>query len=69
MIINLAKKAQIKAQYKTQVWISILLFDEVHIAFLKKCSNYSNIFLVENIAKLSKNSKINKYIIKLEKDK
>ena len=32
-------------------------------------SNYSNVFLVENIVKLLENNKMNKYTIKLEKDK
>ena len=32
-------------------------------------SNYSNIFSAENIAELSENTRINKYTIKLEKDK
>ena len=32
-------------------------------------SDYSNIFLVKNIAKLSKNIEINEHAIKLEKSK
>ena len=37
------------------------------MAVLIKYSNYSNIFLTKNIAKLSKYIRMNNYIIKLEK--
>ena len=63
MVINSVKKAQIKDQVKT------LLFDESFISVLVKYSNYSHIFLVENIMELLKNIKINYYVIKLEKSK
>ena len=36
---------------------------------LAKYFNNSNIFSVENVAKLLENTKINKHTIKLEKDK
>lgn len=63
MVINSVKKAQIKSQVKT------LLFDEVFTFVLVKYSNYSHIFLVENIMELLKNIKINYYVIKLEESK
>ena len=34
-----------------------------------KYSNYNNIFLIENVAKLLKNTRINKYAIKLKEGK
>ena len=36
---------------------------------MAKYSNNSNIFLIKNVAKLPKNSGMNKYAIKLEKSK
>ena len=67
MAINPIKKAQIKAQNRDQV--RILLFDEVLMAVLAEYSDYNNIFLAENVAKLSEYIKINDYAIKLEENK
>ena len=39
------------------------------MAILTKYSNNSNVFLAENVAELSKYTKINDYAIKLEKSK
>ena len=65
------KKAQIivqsKAQSKAQV--GTLIFDQVPIEVLAKYSNFSNVFSVENIAKLLKHTKINDHTIKLEEGK
>ena len=46
-----------------------LLFDKAFIEVQVKYSDYNNIFLAGNIAKLLKNSKINKHAIKLKKSK
>ena len=54
---------------KKQAQISVLLFDEAFTKVLTEYSDYSNIFLVENIAKFSETTKIDKYAIKLEKNK
>ena len=54
---------------KKQVQVGALLFDEAFIEVLVEYSNYSNIFLIENVTKLSKNTGINEHAIKLEKDK
>ena len=59
MIIYFKKKAQIGA----------LLFDNAFIKILAEYSNYNNIFFVENVTELPKNSKRNKHFIKLKKDK
>ena len=56
MLVHSKKQAQIRA----------LLFHEAHIKIPIECSNYNNIFLVENVAKLPENTGINKYTIKLE---
>ena len=65
MFIYFKKQVQIKA--KAQVLI--LLFDITSIIILVKYFDYSNIFSIENIAKLLEYIEINNYIIKLEKSK
>ena len=47
----------------------VLLFDENFIAILADYSNYSNIFLTDNVIVFSKHIKINDYAIKLKKSK
>ena len=63
MAMYSVKKATIKAQ------VGILWFDKAFTAVLAKYSHYSNIFLAENVAELLEHTKINDYIIKLEKGK
>ena len=60
-------KVQSKAQNRAQV--GAVLLDKAPIIILTKYFDYSNVFLVENIAELPKHTKINGYIIKLEKYK
>ena len=55
--------------FKKKAQIEILLFDKAFTKILSKYFNYSNIFLRKNVAKFSKYTRINNYIIKLEKDK
>ena len=57
------KQVQIKAQVRT------LLFDKALTKILIKYFDYSNIFSVENLAKLPEKIAINKHIIKLAEDK
>ena len=59
MPIYLEKQTQIKA----------LLFDKTPIIILVKYSNYNDIFLINNTAKLLKHTKINDHAIKLKKNK
>ena len=54
---------------KKQAQVGVLLFNKTFTEVLAKYSNYSNVFLVKNAAKLSENTKINKHIIKLEESK
>ena len=71
------KKAQIEAQSgaksKTQIedkaQVKVLLFDKSPTEVLAEYSDYSNIFLAKNVAKLPENTKMNEHAIKLEKDK
>ena len=65
--MHFKKQAQIKAQSKVR--FGVLLFDKAFIEVPTKYSNYSNVFLAENIIELLKNIKINKYAIKLEENK
>ena len=59
MLVHSEKQAQIGA----------LLFNKALTKILAKYSNYSDVFLAENVMKLPQNTVINKYIIKLEEDK
>ena len=75
MAINFIKKVQIKAQVKTQIktqvkaQIKTLLFNKTPTTILVEYSNYSNVFIIENISKFPKYFGINNYAIKLEKNK
>ena len=55
--------------FKKQAQIGALLFDKALIEVPAEYSNYSNVFLVENAAKLLENTGMNEHIIKLEEDK
>lgn len=73
--MNPVRKAQIqipsKIQSKTKsgAKVGALLFHEAPTAIPTKYSNYSNIFLAENIAKFLEHVGINEHIIKLNKSK
>lgn len=64
----LKKQEKIPVHLKKQAHIRALLFNKALIKILATYSNFNIIFLTENIVKLLKNFKINKYIIKLKKD-
>ena len=55
--------------FKKQTQVGILLFNKVLTEVLAKYSDYSNVFLVENVAKLLENTRINEHAIKLKRDK
>lgn len=63
----LSKKVQIKTQ--TQIQNGVILFDKALITILTKYSDYSNIFLAENVAKAFEYTEINDHAIKLEEKK
>ena len=71
MVMDLVKKAQIKAQSKTQSrdQVEALIFDKAPTAILTEFSNYSNMFSIENAAKLFENTGINEHTIQLEESK
>ena len=55
--------------FKKQAQVRALLFDKTLSEVLAKYSDYNNVFLVENIIELLKNTEINKHAIKLEEGK
>ena len=67
IVVNPGKKAQIKAQSKAQV--GALLFNEAFTEIPAEYSDYSNVFLAENVVKLLENTEMNEHAIELEKDK
>lgn len=77
MPIYLNQKAQIKTQNlakahsraQSEAQIRVLSFNISFITILAEYSNHSNVFSVENVAKLLLYNKMSDYTIKLEKDK
>ena len=67
--VAIQKQEEMLVYSKKQAQVGVLLFDKAFSEILAEYSNYSNIILAENIAKLPKNTGINKYAIKLEEDK
>ena len=57
------------AQIQDRAMVGALLFDIAPIKVPVKYSNYNNIFSAKNAVKLSENTGINEYAIKLEEDK
>ena len=54
---------------KKQAQVRVLLFDEAFPEVPAEYSNYSNVFSAESVTELLENIGMNKYAIKLEKDK
>ena len=54
---------------KKQAQVGALLFDKALSKVLAEYSDYSNVFLAENVAELPKNTGINEHAIKLEEGK
>ena len=67
--VTIRKQEKMPVHSKKQAQVKAILFDETLTAVPTKYSDYSDIFLAENVAKLSENTGINKYAIKLEKNK
>ena len=67
MIVDRSRKAQIKAQSRAQV--KALLFDKDSAEVLAEYSDYSDVYSVENVAKLPENTRINEHAIELEEGK
>ena len=69
MHVAIREQEKMPVHSKRQAQVGALLFDKASTKVLVEHFNNSNVFLVENIAKLTKNSRINEYTIKLEKGK
>ena len=54
---------------KRQAQVGVLLFDKASTKVPAEYSDYSNVFSVENVAKLLENTGINEHAIKLEEGK
>lgn len=67
MAIDLIRKAQIEVQ--SHIQIKTLLFDETIIAISAKYSDYNNVFLAKNAAKLLEYTRITNHVSKLKEDK
>ena len=69
MHVDIWEREKMLVHSKKQAQVGALLFNKVLTKVLAKYFDYSNIFLIENVAKLLENIRINEYAIKLEKDK
>ena len=67
--IAIWKQEKMLVYFEKQAQIRALQFDKTSTEVPVEYSDYSNIFLVENIAKLPEKIRINKYAIELKKDK
>ena len=65
IFMHLKKQTQIEIK----IQVKALLFNKTLIIVLIKYSDYSNIFLTENLAEFLEHIKINNYVINLKKDK
>ena len=54
---------------KKQAQVRALLFNKASIEVPAEYSDYSDVFSVENVAKLLENTRMNEHVIKLEEDK
>ena len=67
--VAIRKREEMPVRTKRQAQVRALLFDKASTELLAEYSDYSNIFLAENVAELSKNTGMNKHAIKLEEGK
>ena len=62
------EQKEMPMHFKKQAQVGALLFDEALTVVPAEYSDYNNIFSIENIAELPKNTMINDHAIKLEAD-
>ena len=67
--VAIQEQEEMPVYSKKQAQVGVLLFNKVFTEVLAKYSNYNNVFSVENATEFLENTGMNKYIIKLEKDK
>ena len=67
--IDIRKQEKILVHSKKQAQVRVLLFNKAPTKVPVEYSDYSDIFLIENVIELSESIGINKYTIKLREDK
>ena len=67
--IAIRKREKMPVHSKRQAQVGALLFNEALTEVLVEYSNYSNVFLLENIAEILEKTGINEHAIELEKGK
>ena len=67
MVVDFDRKAQIEAQSGAQV--GALLFDKTSTEVQAEYSDYSDVFLAENVVELPENTEMNEHAIKLVEGK
>ena len=67
--MTIREREKMLVHSKKQAQIGALLFDKVSTEVLAEYSDYSNVFLIENVAELLENTRMNKHAIKLEEGK
>ena len=67
--VAIRKQEKMPVHSKRQAQVRALLFNEAPTKVLAEYSDYSNVFLAENIAELPENTRINEYAIELEEGK
>ena len=67
--VAILEQKKMPVHSKTQAQVKALLFDEAFIEVLVEYSDYSNVFLAENVTELPENTGMNKHTIKLKEDK
>ena len=67
--VAIREQEEMPVHSKRQAQIEILIFDKAPTEVLIEYSDYSNVFLVENVEEFPENTEINEHTIKLEEDK
>ena len=67
--IAIRDRKEMLVHSKKQAQVRVLLFDKVLTEVLAEYSNYSNLFLAENVVELLKNTGMNEHAIKLKESK
>ena len=69
MHVAIRKQEKMPMHAERQAQVGALLFDKAPTEVSAEYSDYSNVFLVENVAELLENTGINEHTIELEQDK
>ena len=67
--MTIQEQEEILVHFKKQAQVGALLFNKAPTEVLVEYFDYNNIFLIEYIAELLENTRINEYAIKLKEGK